>query len=340
MKRLRAVRPFLTIAAAAVLLAGPLAGCGKKSTPPPQVEPPRLDSTPAPAPQGRGKAELPGALAIMVENSPQAVPQAGLEKAELVYELESEGGITRFMAFFYQQKAERIGPVRSARMSFYQIATAYALPYAHAGGSNEVLLELEQRNRRLLNLDEINTCEECFWRSYDRKAPHNLYTSTDRLISRAEKVHFALQPLFRYEEGPAPENGTPATEIAFTWGKGSQQVSWKWNGTRYERLQAGQPHLMESGTQLAADNLILLFTKYAWDPKAQPNSGLNRITVVGNGSGYLLRGGMIYPLTWSKPSPAEHYRFLLTDGSLAKLAGGQTWIEVLKSKADVAGLPQ
>lgn len=306
------------------------------ASPPAAVEP----APPEPPSLARPEPELPGAVAVMVENSPQSRPQAGLDRADLVYELEAEYGISRFMAFFYGRSADRIGPVRSARMGFYEIAAAYGVPYGHSGGSEEALEVLRQRNSPLLDLDEIYTCGHCFWRIRERQAPHNLYTSTALLIGRANELSFALKPLHQFEEGEM-QGGQAVSRIAYSWGPETQTVSWVWNGQRYERSQSGALHLLEGGGQVETDNLLLLFTRYLWDPRAQPWSGLNRITIVGSGAGYLYRDGQAWPIRWSKGARQEHYRLTTPDGSPVLLAPGQTWISVLKAERDVtAGKPE
>lgn len=345
-------RRALAMALSACLLSAALAGCAAKreadNDPQPSPPPAKADSSTSPPTETkqpetvtRPKPFLSGAISVMVENSPQARPQSGLEKADLVYEFEAEGGVSRFMSLYYQDAAEKIGPVRSARMGAYDIATAYAVPYAHAGGNNDVLIALKEQNRRLLNLDEINTCGPCFWRSKDRVAPHNLYTSTELIEGRAKAVGFGLKPLDRFPEGGAMAGGTPVPTIAFSWGPRTQDVTWTWNGKRYERAQSGKPHVMESGTRLEADNVIVLFTRYVWDQAAQWGEGQNNITIVGSGNGYLYRDGKVYAIRWTKNSREEHYALTTPDGAPVQLAVGQTWIEILKSGEHlVQGAPQ
>src|SRR5690554_861775 len=114
-------------------------------------------------------------LGVMVENSAAARPQSGLTQADVVYEILSEGTITRFLALFHSQKPERIGPVRSARTYYVQLSKGYDAIYSSAGGSPGGL-QLAQSDY----VDDISGLAydgRFFTRSQDRSAPHNLYTS-------------------------------------------------------------------------------------------------------------------------------------------------------------------
>ena len=72
-------------------------------------------------------------LAVMIENDPAARPQSGFHKADLVYEAVSEGGITRFMAVFWRNEAERIEAIRSARVYYIHWAAELGAVYVHWG---------------------------------------------------------------------------------------------------------------------------------------------------------------------------------------------------------------
>ncbi|HOZ81154.1 MAG TPA: DUF3048 domain-containing protein [Candidatus Woesebacteria bacterium] len=83
-------------------------------------------------------------LMVMIENHSDSRPQSGLQNADIVYEAVAEGGITRFMGVFYCNAAKGaeskydLGPVRSARTYFLDLASEYSdYPlYTHVGGSN------------------------------------------------------------------------------------------------------------------------------------------------------------------------------------------------------------
>ena len=114
-------------------------------------------------------------IAVMIDNMASARPQSGLINAELVYEMPAEGGITRYLAIYHHQNTDKIGPVRSARSYFIDKAIEFNAIFIHAGGSPAALKDIQT-----LKVDSLNELkgERNFWRARDRKAPHNLYTST------------------------------------------------------------------------------------------------------------------------------------------------------------------
>jgi len=83
-------------------------------------------------------------LMVMIENHEDSRPQSGLQNADIVYEAVAEGGITRFMGVFYCNAVRGaankydVGPVRSARSYFVDLASEYSdYPlYTHVGGAN------------------------------------------------------------------------------------------------------------------------------------------------------------------------------------------------------------
>ena len=78
--------------------------------------------------------------------------------AEVVYEAIAEGGITRFEAFYQQNKPQLIGPVRSVRPYYIDWAVPYQPSFAHVGGSAVALKEI--RNGKYRDLDQFFN-EQC-----------------------------------------------------------------------------------------------------------------------------------------------------------------------------------
>ena len=75
------------------------------------------------------------AVAVMVNNHPAARPQSGLNKADIVYELLAEGDVTRFLAIFQSEQPDNMGPVRSARDYYIELAKGFDSLYIAHGNS-------------------------------------------------------------------------------------------------------------------------------------------------------------------------------------------------------------
>ena len=78
-------------------------------------------------------------ISVIYDNHPSARWQAGITKADIVYECEVEYPYTRYMAVFQTGYPEHIGPIRSARSYFIRYASEYDSVYVHVGGSEEAL---------------------------------------------------------------------------------------------------------------------------------------------------------------------------------------------------------
>jgi hypothetical protein len=85
---------------------------------------------------------------IMMENSPDARPQSGLKDSGVVFEAIAEGGITRFLVLYQEQKPQLIGPVRSVRMYYVDWVAGFNASVAHVGGSAAALSEVRNGNYR------------------------------------------------------------------------------------------------------------------------------------------------------------------------------------------------
>ena len=103
----------------------------------------------------------------------------------------AEGGTPRFIALFQSGNAEKIGPIRSARPYFLDISKEYNLPFAHCGGSEEALNEI--KNKNLMSMNEM-AYASTYWRDKVRKAPHNLYTSTEKLRELVKTKNYVKAP--------------------------------------------------------------------------------------------------------------------------------------------------
>ena len=124
-------------------------------------------------------------IAFMIDNAQEAWPQAGLNKAYIVYEIVAEGGITRLMALFKGQDVEQIGPVRSSRHYYLDYALENDAIYVHYGWSPQA--ESDIRTLAVNNINGITESTKSFWRVSGKSAPHNVITSTEKIMQIAER---------------------------------------------------------------------------------------------------------------------------------------------------------
>lgn len=308
-----------------VCVAALFAGCGPKQ--------PGETVTPPPPPPPKPKSVLTGLeydaagplTAIMIENHSDARPQSGLLNADIVYEAQAEGGITRFMALYHSRPATVIGPVRSARTYFVQWAKEWGAAYAHCGGSPDGLTTISRLG--LIDLDDMKGAG--FWRDKTRSSPHNLYTSTANMTERIGSRQPAA-PTARWQFGAFADQPAKGLTIDFGY---KYVVSYQYTDRAYTRSMNGKPHLdRESGKTITPANVIVQFVK----SKIVDSDLRLDMTTIGSGKALFLAAGRYSEGTWSKADENSPTLFRTTDGKELVLATGQTWIEVVPVTATVS----
>ena len=194
-------------------------------------------------------------FAVMIDNISAARPQFGLAGADVVYEAPAEGGIPRLMPIYLRAgtDVDRIGPVRSARHYFIDIANEYRTPIVHIGASPQGFDALKTTG--LPDLDEQRG-DPGFVRDPDREAPHNAFVSTtsvrDALRERGVSVQPDLGPLSFGEYRPGTESAN-VVKIPYPGGE-RYKLEYDYDSGQqlYDRIMDGQPHLDgETGQQYA-----------------------------------------------------------------------------------------
>jgi Protein of unknown function (DUF3048) N-terminal domain/Protein of unknown function (DUF3048) C-terminal domain len=268
-------------------------------------------------------------LAVKVENTPDAYPLTGLDKADIVYEEVVEGGITRFISVYHCGGAPRVGPVRSARTTDPKILLQYgAHPLlAFSGGSRAVMKTVEEAG--VIELTEEDPAA-AFTRDESRVIPHNLFTNTQKLWTAAAKSHedaTAPQAVFTYdEETPKPSKRATSATIVFS---GLATAEWHWQGGRWVRFLDGAPMTLESGQPIATDNVVIQQVKVAEsdlvDVAGYPSP---EVTVTGKGKAWVLRDGKLIVGTWERASEGDLTVFRTKQGEEIPLTPGSTFVEL------------
>jgi len=276
---------------------------------------------------------LPQVYAVMIDDSVDAWPQSGIDDAFMVIEAPVEAGIPRLEAFFYQgTDVPKIGPVRSARPYFVDWAYELDAMYVHVGGSDQALDLIGSNGTFDLNQFWNG---DYFWRSTDRFAPHNVYTSTELLgeaLANAQERERAPERLygawmFVDAVSERPEQGA---DIMIDSVSATYRVDWKYDETngRYQRFKAGLPDTTLEGDDVWADNIAVVVTSVT----VVDNVGRRAVVTVGEGQGYVFQDGRVIEATWKKLSTGERLRFYDATGKEIAMVAGSTWIHVVPSE--------
>lgn len=301
----------LGVAGALLTACGP--SVGPKLDPQPQPPAPRQEEPAAPTSRPLG-----GTIAVIVDNLQDARPQTGIDQGSVVVEALAEGPITRF-EIFLDHEVDKIGPVRSLRPYFAELAQAVNAPVAHAGGSPDALSLV--RKNGWPDLDEIYNAGSAFWRDPHRQAPHNLYTNTDRLVNIVRQRGYSLGTPVPVARGSMSSDGPSVREIRLHWYDYS--VSWKWDGHHFLREENGTPHLMENGTPIQADNIAVVVAP----DQIVDQAGRRQIDLTGSGKAWFFIAGRAYEGTWSRTTTGW-FQFS-TPAETVRWTNGPLWIEVI-----------
>lgn len=264
---------------------------------------------------------------VMVENSPDARPQSGLDQAGVVFEAIAEAGITRFLALYQENNPGTVGPVRSARPYYLDWAMAFDANYAHVGGSPDALQRIKDIGVR--DLDQFFN-SGAYRRSSARFAPHNMYTSLDSLVEVGNSKGYTkstFTPFVRKEkEEPTKTPTAKAIDLAISSGQYNVHYDYDAATNSYRRSMAGAPHTdNETKSQLTPKIVIALAMPYS----LMSDGYHSQYETTGSGNMLLFQDGTVTAGTWSKGDPKQQFLFKDGAGADMKLNPGQTWITIL-----------
>lgn len=281
-------------------------------------------------------------IAVMINNLKEALPSSSTMKADIIYECMVEGGITRIMPIFSSyDDIEKLGSVRSARHYYINIANEYNAIYIHFGQSKPAKEVLDKHA-----IDNINglTYDPGFYRDNARVAPHNVYTTTDRIKTGIEDMGYSTEydevshePVLSFnEEDTDIENGTEANTIHVNFSNYSKPYFIYNPDTKlYDRYEYGAPQVDEQADEsdnvLKFKNVIIQISTYEC---INPKNDLQELTQVGEGEGYYCTNGKAIPIKWSKSSKQSKTEFFTQDGEKLLLNPGKTWVSIIGSGTD------
>lgn len=287
------------------------------------------------------------ATTVVIGNTKTALPHHGISEADICYEIESEGGITRILGVFSQiENVEKVGPVRSARTYFNNVTVSYDGTIVHCGGSvrgRNAGYDDKGKISDWNHLDQVSN-GSYFYRDKDRKSSgyaqeHTLFASGEKLVAgigskgfrtaSEGEVSYGLQ----FDENVVL-NGEAAKEVVISFlGKKTTTMTYDEATGLYGMSQYGKETIDgNDDKQVTFKNVIVLYTKQ-WKIHDGEYSR-SYYTLVGEGEGYFAVNGQIVPIKWSREDLNKPFSYTLADGTPITLGVGRTYVAVASVKSN------
>ena len=282
-------------------------------------------------------------IAVMIDNHNLAWPQAGLNKAYLVYEAIVEGGETRLMALFKGVTVDKIGPVRSSRHYFLDYAMENDAIYAHFGWSPQAQSDISKYS--INNINGITESESTFWRVKDKSSPHNAVTSTEALLKVAKakgyKTTSEKESVLNYVTDEVTlKNGQNATSVTIPHST-LQTVKYEYDEQnqvykRYARKEAQTD--WDTGNSITTKNIIITFCDN-YTLQDSENKGRQGLKNIGTFNGYYITNGKAIKIKCIKESRNLQTRYEDLEGNEIEVNDGNTWINIcpIDAKVEIEG---
>jgi len=270
-------------------------------------------------------------LAIMVENHPDARPQWGLNTPDIVVEGLVEGGITRMMWIYSDvSKVEKIGPCRSSRINYIEVAEAFDAIYAHFGGS-PTAYSMMNGDSSIDHID-FNFSDGKFERDQSRNVAieHRATTKGEWINDAIAKKGFRTDideeyaKPFVFSKTKLELPGGKCEEVKAVFSTGYAHT-FKYNaddGLYYNYMNSNPMKDGVTDEQMSVSNVLILSCNVTtFDYKyAQWN--------LTSGTGYYISNGTYQEINWKKGDGKVHDRFEFTDadGNELKFNTGKFWI--------------
>lgn len=359
-------RLFCLLLALALLLAG----CGKKTaeaptepsteapatvateaptteaTEPPTTEATEPETEPTEPPKPRHpltgeelESEFTGRpVAFSLNNISVCLPQYGLQHLDWMFEVETEGGITRCVGIMTDPaKAGSVGPIRSNRTYFLNISVSYGAPLFHCGGSKFVDALQYSQHSSLSGWDHVDekANSNYYYRDSNRYNnqgyawEHTLFTSGEKMAAAMESKGYTSDEILDYGYQFSQDiqlEGETADTVTITF-RGTKKTLMEYDAASglYLAHQYGKDWVDgDTGENAAFRNLLVVMA-----PQTRVDTGHSFYELDGTGDGYFAVNGQMVPVKWSHEDAKGPFQFTLEDGTPITLGVGKTYCAVV-----------
>lgn len=266
-------------------------------------------------------------IAVMVNNLDNSVRkvQTGLSKADIIYETEVEGGLTRLMAVYQDiSDLDKIGTVRSARYQYIDLAMGHNAVYVHFGFNTYC-------ESHLTDIDDIefkNNSKGSKRISNGLATEHTAYALAgelkDRIFNEFNMSVKSVAPWANFTDDELALDGGNATTITIPYPASTTNFTYDATSGLYTRLLGSTVQTdYFSGEKTQVKNIFILLTDMSYYA-----DGKTRKVSFNGGDGYYITNGTVQFIKWEKGAATNGFKFTDTDGNEIKVSAGNSWVSV------------
>jgi Protein of unknown function (DUF3048) N-terminal domain/Protein of unknown function (DUF3048) C-terminal domain len=267
-------------------------------------------------------------LAVKIDDTAQAHPQAGLEDADIVYIEQVEGGLTRLAAIFSSVIPPVVGPVRSARISDLEILEQFGrVAFAYSGAQSKLLPVIAASN--VINLGAQRQSPKIYSTDPMRRSPTSMMLQAQDLMANvaAAELPVAISKPIGWSFGEKPEIGRAISSVKVSWPANSYDATWSSTENRWLLSQRGVLNLSASGIHLGPTTFLIQLVAITESIYKDKVGGVTPYSqTVGAGRGYVMRDGFAIAANWNRPSGDQGTTWTTVAGDEIKFSPGQIWI--------------
>ena len=293
-------------------------------------------------------------VAVSINNIQACLPQYGVSKADILYEIETEGGITRFCALFTNlSDIKQVGPIRSARSYFNNVSAAYDAPLIHCGGSKTGIKGYYDFTHKLSNWEHLSVDasgddpNKMAFRDLERYRElgynweHTLFGRGPKLLSKLKKTYDMVEEKgvdygLAFEDAVVAR-GETANSITIKF-LGTKKTTMKYNETtgKYMMSEYGQ-ELIDAldDKQVGFNNVVVVFADQTKKRFNNKGTLLSYYDMIGTGEGYAAINGKIEKIKWTRKEVTKPFSYTYTDGTSVVFNTGNTYVAVVDPDGSV-----
>lgn len=267
-------------------------------------------------------------------------PQGGLSDAQIVYEIPVEGGVTRYLALFWNANVDLIGPIRSARDYMIDCFMPYDGILVHVGGSPQALIDIRD-NSQVESLNAMINAGSIFEDiSGDPKNWQDTFTTGEKIKDFLASKNYETTTdsgsvMDYHDEITIPSGGMQANMVSITYSV-QNRCAYIYDETRqlYFRNRDGEAHVDKNdGLPFGVTNIII--QKVDTRIINGDTEGRLEVDMIGSGEGYYITSGKSIDITWEKTERFGPTKYYDADGKEIILNPGNTWIQITNAQAAI-----